>query len=58
MRARRTESRRMNGDGTVPFAPFIDQAGWYALQAIVPAGELRQGSQSTCLALGTVLHVS
>jgi hypothetical protein len=42
----------------VSLFPYVDQPGWYALQATVPAGELRQGSQSSCAALGTVLHVS
>lgn len=51
-------SQRMNGDATVTLAPYLDEAGWYALQATVPPGELHQGAQSTCLALGTVLHVS
>jgi len=50
--------QKMNGDATVSLFPYVDQAGWYGLQASVPAGELRQGSQSTCMALGTVLHVS
>jgi hypothetical protein len=53
-----TLDQKMNGDATVTLFPYVDQAGWYALQATVPAGELRQGSQSACLALGTVLHVS
>jgi hypothetical protein len=50
--------QKMNGDATVTLYPYVDQAGWYALQATVSAGELHQGSQSACLALGTVLHVS
>ncbi|HEX5087113.1 MAG TPA: Ig-like domain-containing protein [Nocardioides sp.] len=50
--------QKMNGDGTVTLFPFIEQGGWYALQATVPPGELRQGSQSSCGALGTVLHAS
>jgi hypothetical protein len=50
--------QRMNGDAIVTLSPYVDQPGWYALQATVPAGELRQGSQSSCGALGTVLHVS
>ncbi|KQW52462.1 hypothetical protein ASC77_24050 [Nocardioides sp. Root1257] len=48
----------MNGDATVTLYPYVDQAGWYALQATVAPAELREGAQSTCLALGTVLHVS
>ncbi len=50
--------QKMNGDATVMLYPYVDEAGWYGLQATVPAGELRQGSQSSCSALGTVLHVS
>jgi hypothetical protein len=50
--------QRMNGDATVTLYPYVDQIGWYALQATVPSGELHQGSQSACLSLGTVLHVS
>jgi hypothetical protein len=50
--------QKMNGDATVTLFPYVDQAGWYALQATVPPGELRQGSQSACGSLGTVLHVS
>ena len=50
--------QKMNGDATVTLYPYVDQTGWYALLATVPAGELHQGSQSVCLALGTVLHVS
>jgi hypothetical protein len=53
-----TLSQKMNGDGTVTLFPFIDQGGWYALQATVPPGELRQGSQSSCGAPGTVLSAS
>jgi len=52
-------TQKMNGDDTVTLSPYIDQADrWYALQATVPPGELRQGSQSACAAPGTVLHVS
>jgi hypothetical protein len=51
-------AQRMNGDATVTLFPYVDQAGWYALQATVPPGELRQGSQSACAAVGTVLHVA
>jgi hypothetical protein len=51
-------NQKMNGNATVTLFPYVDQPGWYALQATVPAGELRQGSQSSCSALGTVLHVS
>ena len=50
--------QKMNGDATVTLNPYLGEAGWYALQATVPPGELHQGAQSTCLALGTVLHVS
>lgn len=50
--------QKMNGDATLSLYPYVDQVGWYALQATVPPGELRQGSQSSCSALGTVLHVS
>lgn len=50
--------QKMNGDATVTLYPYVDQPGWYALQATVQPGELHQGSQSVCLALGTVLHVS
>ena len=50
--------QKMNGDAVVTLYPYVDQSGWYALQATVPPGELRQGSQSACLALGTVLHVA
>jgi hypothetical protein len=50
--------QKMNGDAAVTLYPYVDQTGWYALQATVPPGELHQGSQSVCLALGTVLHVS
>ena len=50
--------QKMNGDATVMLYPYVDEPGWYGLQATVPAGELRQGSQSSCSALGTVLHVS
>jgi hypothetical protein len=53
-----SETHRMNGDATVTFSPYVEEAGWYGLQATVPAGELRQGSQSPCSALGTVLHAS
>jgi hypothetical protein len=48
----------MNGDALVTLYPYLDEVGWYALQATVAAGELRQGTQSQCLASGTVLHVS
>jgi hypothetical protein len=50
--------QKMNGDASLTLFPYVDQAGWYALQATVPPGDLRQGSQSSCAALGTVLHVS
>ncbi len=50
--------QRMNGDATVTLFPYVEEAGWYALQATVPPGELRQGSQSACAAVDTVLHVS
>jgi hypothetical protein len=50
--------QKMNGDATVTLYPYVDGSGWYALQATVQPGELHQGSQSACLALGTVLHVS
>ena len=50
--------QRMNGNATLTLNPNVDQAGWYALQATVPPGELRQGSQSACGAPGTVLNVS
>jgi hypothetical protein len=53
-----TIDQKMNGDATVTLFPYVDQGGWYALQATVPPAELRLGSQSTCGALGTVLHVS
>jgi hypothetical protein len=52
-----SEIHRMNGDATVTLLPYIADPGWYALQATVPPGELRQGSQSACLAPGTVLNV-
>lgn len=51
-------NQKMNGDASVTLSPYIDEGGWYALQATVPPGELRQGSQSSCSAPGTVLHVS
>jgi hypothetical protein len=51
-------NQKMNGDATVTLFPYVDEVGWYALQATVPPGELRLGSQSSCSALGTVLHVS
>jgi hypothetical protein len=50
--------QKMAGDATLTLFPFVEATGWYGLQATVPAGELRQGSQSPCSALGTVLHVS
>ncbi|MBB3043888.1 Ig-like domain-containing protein [Nocardioides soli] len=50
--------QKMNGDATVTLIPYVGEAGWYALQATVPPGELHQGARSACLALGTVLHVS
>lgn len=50
--------QKMNGDATVTLNPYVDAVGWYSLQATVPPDDLRQGGQSTCLALGTVLHVS
>jgi hypothetical protein len=53
-----SETHRMNGDATVTLNPYVEAAGWYALQATVPPGELRQGSQSACAAPGTVLNVS
>jgi hypothetical protein len=49
--------QKMNGDATLPFSPYLDP-GWYALQAAVPSGELHQGSQSRCLAAGTMVHVT
>ena len=48
----------MNGDATVTLSPYVGQTGWYAVQATVPPGELRESGQSSCGALGTVLHVS
>jgi hypothetical protein len=51
-------TQKMNGDATVTLFPYVDEVGWYALQATVPPGELRLGSQSSCSAPGTVLHVS
>ena len=48
----------MSGDATVTLYPYVDEVGWYALQATVAAGNLHQGAQSPCLASGTVLHVS
>src|SRR3954453_21729062 len=53
-----SETHKMNGDASVTFSPYVADAGWYALQATVPPGELRQGSQSACAAPGTVLNVS
>ncbi|MFC7492592.1 MULTISPECIES: Ig-like domain-containing protein [unclassified Nocardioides] len=53
-----SESKLMNGDATgVPLSPYLS-AGYYALQATLPSGELHQGAQSTCLAPGTVVDVS
>ena len=48
----------MTGDALVTLYPYVDEVGWYALQARVAPGELRQGGQSRCLAPGTLLHVS
>ncbi|MDH2414735.1 hypothetical protein [Nocardioides sp. CER19] len=53
-----TAVQKMNGTDTLTLNPYLDATGWYALQATVPAGDLRQGSQSACAASGTVLHVS
>ncbi len=52
-----SEPRKMNGDATFVFGPYVEQSGWYSLQATVPPGELRQGAQSACPALGAELHV-
>lgn len=52
------DSQVMNGDATVTLSPYVQDTGWYALQATVPPGQLRLGGQSACLATHTVLHVS
>ncbi|GAA1958726.1 hypothetical protein GCM10009798_17960 [Nocardioides panacihumi] len=51
-------SHKMNGGTTLPFSTYIEQAGWYALQATTPSTELSFGAQSLCADAGTELHVS
>ncbi|GAB7006253.1 hypothetical protein JCM18899A_37260 [Nocardioides sp. AN3] len=51
-------SHKMNGGTTLPFSSYIEQGGWYALQATVSSTDLSFGAQSTCADPGTELHVS
>ena len=53
-----SKDQEMNGGDTLFINPYLSQAGYYALQATVPSGDLRVGAQSPCLAPSTFVHVS